>query len=107
MDIPLSEFLTHNPAILATVIIAAIFVGAGLAFEVGWRLYLRKKSDTYSNDDNNNEGGRNMGFSGVGENRANNNKIELDAVKSELRFMKASMAQMNEVLRSIHENTRK
>ena len=107
MDIPLAEFLTRNPAILSTVIIAAVFVGAGLAFEVGWRLYLRKKSDTYSNDDNNNEGGRNMGFSGVGENRANNNKIELDAVKSELRFMKASMAQMNEVLRSIHENTRK
>ena len=105
MDIPLAEFLTNNPAILSTIIIAAVLVGIGLAFEVGWRLYTRKKSNTYSND-NIYEDGRNMGFSD-GDQDVKSDKIELDAVKSEMRSMRASMAQMNEFLKSIHENTRK
>ena len=106
MDISIDQFLTNNPAILTTVILAAVLVFVGLAFELGWHLYKRMNSDSYLNDYIN-EGAGKVGFSYSGKSSESDNKIELDEVKNELRSMKTSIAQMAEVLKSIYDNTRK
>ena len=106
MDIPLLQFLSSNPAILAIVLTAAVLIGIGLVFEIGWHVHKRMKINSHSND-HIHEKGSNVGFSDSDRAIDLKNKLELEAVKSDLKSLKASVAQISELLNSIHANTKK
>ena len=107
MDIPLLQFLSSNPAILATVIAASVLIGIGLVFEIGWHVHKRMKINSHHSNDHIHEKGSNVGFSDSDRSIDLKNKLELDAVKSDLKSLKASVAQISELLNSIHANTKK